>query len=67
MHNFVSSSLMCSHRCPIAFYIAWLVDKMVSKMDRAKLALVSVLHALVIVYGCQFQINRDSADEEVRY
>ena len=39
---------------------------MVSKMDRAKLALVSVIHALVIVYGFQFQINRDSADEEVR-
>ena len=40
---------------------------MVSKMDRAKLALVSVIYALVIVYGFQFQINRDSADEEVRY
>ena len=40
---------------------------MVSKMDRAKLGLVSVIHALVIVYGFQLQINRDSADEEVRY
>ena len=40
---------------------------MVSKMDKAKRALVSVIHTLVIVYGFQFQINRDSADEEVRY